>query len=613
MSTVTIVWSTIAASSMLLAFMYGVVWAMDRKAWASLAFSLDALALVGAAVLELHMMSADTPEAWGMWVRWIQIPIFLRAACVVVFIRLFFGTGRAWLMWTIIGMRLFILVTGFIVDPNFNFSHIESIERVPFLGDHVTVVGVAAARNIQWIATLELVLMLVYVVDASIQLWRRGDSESRRKALIIGGAAFATNLLESMYSQLMILMGLQLPALLSPPYLLMLAAMTVEMSRDTLRASRLARDLKASQQRLDEVASSAGIGLWTWDVRSDRLWMTQRARAMFGLEAGSTGEVDVDQLRNTLNADDLARIRKAWQHSAEAGSEEEVQFRVDLPDGTARWIIAHGRTETDAPGEITVVKGVLRDVTDQWRARQENEELRRELAHAGRVSALGTLSSSLIHELSQPLGAIQLNADAAELLLNRPNPDLVEIRQILADIRRDDQRAGEVIEGLRKFLKRRQMDFGPVSVDNLVADVASLLKSDALMRNVSLECVADPDLPPVRGDKVHLSQVLINLVMNGMDAVAELPPSSRRVRLHARRNGDGNVEIEVTDSGSGISRDALTRIFEPFFTTKSGGMGIGLSVSQSIVNAHEGKLWAENHAEGGARFRLTLPMMKHAA
>ena len=209
MSTVTIIWSTIAACSLLLAFMYGVVWALDRKAWSSLVFSLDALALVGTAVLEMQMMTADSPESWGMWVRWIQIPIFLRAACIVIFIRLFFGTGRPWLMWTIIGMRLFIMVTGFIVDPNFNFSHIDSIARVPFLGDQVTVVGVAGARNLQWIATLELMLMLVYVADASIQLWRRGDREARRKVLVIGVAAFATNLLESLYSQLMILMGLQ--------------------------------------------------------------------------------------------------------------------------------------------------------------------------------------------------------------------------------------------------------------------------------------------------------------------------------------------------------------------------------------------------------------------
>ncbi|HET7809329.1 MAG TPA: ATP-binding protein [Steroidobacteraceae bacterium] len=607
MSTVTIIWSTIAACSLLLAFMYGVVWALDRKAWSSLVFSLDALALVGTAVLEMQMMTADSPESWGMWVRWIQIPIFLRAACIVIFIRLFFGTGRPWLMWTIIGMRLFIMVTGFIVDPNFNFSHIDSIARVPFLGDQVTVVGVAGARNLQWIATLELTLMLVYVADASIQLWRRGDREARRKVLVIGVAAFATNLLESLYSQLMILMGLQLPALLSPPYLLMLAAMTVEMSRDTLRASRLARELKDSQQRLDDVAASAGVGLWTWNARNDRLWMTQRAREMFGLGWAGDGEVDMQQLRGMIEPDEFDRVRKVWEQAANAGAEQEVQFRINAPDGGTRWLVAHGRSERDPGSDSILAQGVLREVTDQWRARQENEELRRELAHAGRVSALGTLSSSLIHELSQPLGAIQLNADAAELLLNRPNPDLTEIRQILADIRRDDQRAGEVIEGLRKFLKRRQMDFGPVSVENLVADVASLLKSDALMRHVTLECTTEPGLPPVRGDKVHLSQVLINLLMNGMDAVAELPPPRRHVRLHARRKGEDGIEIEVADSGPGISRDALGRIFDPFFTTKTGGMGIGLSVSQSIVQAHQGKLSAENRADGGARFVLTLP------
>jgi two-component system sensor kinase FixL len=252
---------------------------------------------------------------------------------------------------------------------------------------------------------------------------------------------------------------------------------------------------------------------------------------------------------------------------------------------------------------------VLRDVTEQLRSREEIEELRRELAHAGRVSVLGTLSSSLVHELSQPLGAILLNAEAGELLLQRPDPDLEEIRQILADIRRDDSRAAEVIESLRRLLKRRQLEFAPVSVEGLVQDVAVLMKSDAIARNVTLECRFEAALPQVCGDRVHLSQVLINMVMNGMDAVADMPSSMRQVTMQARANGGDQVELAVIDSGTGVPDPIMPRIFEPFFTTKAAGMGMGLSVSRTIVDAHGGKLWAENRAEGGATFRVTLPVM----
>jgi len=609
-SYVTIIWSTIAAGAFLLSFMYGAIWSSNRKAWANLAFSIDALALVGTVFAELHMMAADSPAEWGEWVRWIQIPIFLRATCTVLFIRLYFGIGRPSLMWTIIGLRFFILVYGFSVDPNFNFSHIESINRISFLGETVTVVGEAVPRNLQWIATLELLLMQVYVADASIRLWRAGDRDSRRKALIIGGAVFLSQGLESVYSQLMILLGIQLPALLSPPYLLMLAAMTLELGRDTLRASGLARELKDSEARLEVVASAAGLGLWRWIARKNSLWATQRARDMFGLEASDSDRVDVERLRGVIHPDDIGRIRAVWQHAAAAGTEGEVQFRITLPGGATRWITAHGRSEADAHGNITLVQGVLRDVTDQQRAREENEELRRELAHVGRVSVLGTLSSSLAHELSQPLGAIQLNTEAAELLLQRPNPDLNEIRQILGDIQRDDRRAAEVIDGLRKLLKRRQLEFAPIAVEGLLQDIGSLLKTDAITRHVPLECTADPGLPAIRGDRVHLSQVLINLIMNGMDAVAELPVERRRVTVRAHAQGLDAIEIVVADSGAGITGENLKRIFEPFYTTKASGMGMGLSVSRTIVDAHGGKLWAENAPGGGAVFRLTVPAFR---
>src|SRR5690349_12555838 len=283
----------------------------------------------------------------------------------------------------------------------------------------------------------------------------------------------------------MIWAGARIPVLLSPPYLLMLGAMTLELSRDTLRASRLARELRASEARLELAASAAGLGLWTWNAANNHFWATQPALAMFGIERDAG--IHLARLRSMIDAPDLARIETAWQEATAKGTEAEVQFRVRSPDGTSRTLAARGRSEADERGRVVSAHGVLRDVTEQIRAREENEELRRDLAHAGRVSVLGTLSSSLAHELGQPLGAILLNTEAAEMLLQRPNPDLDEIRQILADIRRDDHRAAEVIDRLRKLLKRRQMDFGPVSVETLVQDVAALLKSDAINRHVTLD------------------------------------------------------------------------------------------------------------------------------
>jgi PAS domain S-box-containing protein len=611
MSFVTVIWSVVAACALLLAIMYGLVWAMDRQARASLAFSCEALAIVGSVIVELGMMHAATAEAWGEWVRWSQIPIFLRVTATVAFIRLYFGTGRSWLMWTIIAARGGILVTGFVVDPNFNFERIDSIGHIDFLGDSVTVVGQATAASWQWVATVTSVLVPVFIIDASLTLWRQGTADARRKVLVIGVATVLSSILGTIYAQLMILWGVRLPALLSPPYLIMLAAMTFELSRETLRASRLARELRESEARLEFAASAGGIGLWIWDFDKRRIWATSAAREIMGL--APEDPLEFEYLRGKIRPDDLEAMRKALEEATASGAERELHFRIVREDGRTRWINARGRCESNETGRPSLIRGVLRDVTEQVRAREEIEELRRDLAHAGRVSVLGTLSSSLAHELGQPLGAILLNTEAAELLLQRPDPDLDEIRQILADIRRDDSRAAEVIDRLRKLLRRRELDFASISVESLVQDVASLLRSDAINRHVTLTCSVDPGLPLVRGDRVHLSQVLINLVVNGMDAVSALPPGRRQVDVHARADGRGFIEIAVTDSGGGIQPALLAKIFEPFFTTKPDGMGMGLSVSHTIIDAHGGKLWAENGAQGGAVFLVTLPAPALAA
>lgn len=605
MINITILWSMVGSFSLLIGIMYGLVWVMDRKATAHLAFACEALAIAGTVVLELQLMRASTAAEWGELVRWSQIPLCVRFVSTVVFIRLYFGTGQWSLVWAVAFMRVGILVTGFLVDPNFNFSRIDSIEHIQFFGEQVAIVGHAVPSEWQWVATLSTVLVLAFVADASIKLYRKGTAAARRRALVIGGATLLSTAIAIFYTQLMILGGLRVPVLLSLPYLIMLAAMAVEVSRDTLAASRLARELRDSETRLEMAASAAGLGLWSWDSEKNVFWSTSVAKSMLGLAPAD--RVDFERLGSMLDPDDFARVGDTWRKAAASGIEAEVQFRIRLPDGSSRVLAGRGRSEEDASGKLTNVQGVLRDVTEQVRERQENEELRREIAHAGRVSMLGTLSSSLAHELSQPLGAILMNVETASQLLARPSPDLDEIREILVEIQRDDERASGVIEGLRDLLKRRKIHLVPVSIQQIIDDIRSLLKSDAAVRGVKLECVCDPDVPEIPGDKVHLTQLLLNLVMNGMDAAGERPEAERRVSVRASRAEAGRVEITVEDSGPGIPADAQREIFNPFFTTKPDGMGMGLTITRAIVEAHKGRVRCHNGAHGGAIFHVSLP------
>jgi two-component system, LuxR family, sensor kinase FixL len=604
MSHVMTLWLLVAAGALMLAAIHALVWLYDRRARVNLAFAIVSLGLVGIVWAELGMMYSPNAHEWGQWVRWYQVPLLLHWVAMLAFVRLYLGTGRPWLMWTIIGLRLFIVVVNFATAPNFNFQRIDTISRLNFLGEQVTIAGQAVPGEWQWIATTASILYLLFVADATHALWRRQTPDARRKAIVIGGSILVASALAILNSQLVIWGVLKLPMLTTPPFLLTVGAMAFEMSRETLRASRLARELSESERRLELAAQAGGLGLWSWDAQQDRIWGTHRALTMF--QQSTTRAVARDRLIAMIHADDRERVFEACQSVWTSGSEQEVQFRIVTNDGAIRWLLARGRSECDAHKRVTLVRGVLRDVTAQHQAQEEMDSLRTHLAHAGRVTVLGQLSAALAHELRQPLAAILYNAEAAKIQLDGPSPDLEELREIIADILRDDRRAAHVIDRLRALLKRKQMEFQPITVDSLVQDVTPLVRSDAIARGVSLETSIEPGLPMVSGDRVHLSQVLINLIVNAMDAVADLPRERRKVSVRARRLENG-VEIAVADCGTGVSADAMTKIFQPFFTTKASGIGMGLSVSCSIIEAHSTRLEVTNNESQGATFHFALP------
>ena len=230
-----------------------------------------------------------------------------------------------------------------------------------------------------------------------------------------------------------------------------------------------------------------------------------------------------------------------------------------------------------------------------------------ELAHANRQATAGELSSSIAHELNQPLGAILTNAETAELILDSTSPDLSEIKEILADIRRDDLRASEVIHRMRSFLKRTPFETKDIDLNDTMREVFEFLSVQASARDIALYLQASPEALRVKGDPVQLQQVILNLMVNSMDAMAAMP-NGRTVVGRTEMNGGSSAVISISDSGPGIPPNRLNEVFDPFFTTKQQGMGIGLSIARTIVQAHKGRIWAENVASGGAVFRLSLPL-----
>jgi PAS domain S-box-containing protein len=295
--------------------------------------------------------------------------------------------------------------------------------------------------------------------------------------------------------------------------------------------------------------------------------------------------------------------RLARTASSKEASEWECE--VHLADGRVASIRWTWRPIFDGAGRVHEFQAIGHDVTDRKRA----EEADRKLAHAARLATLGELTAVVAHEINQPLGAILRNAEAADLLLQNATPPVAELRQIVKDISKDDLRAAEAIQLIRTLTHRSAPEIHAVDLNEAVAGVLRLVSGDALRRHVQLRHDLARNLPRVLADVPAIGQVLLNLIVNGMDAMSDTPEDRRQITVTTAPAFGGNVIIAVADRGHGISSEAMSRLFESFFTTKPEGLGLGLSMAQSIVQAHRGRIWAENSAEGGAVFYVTLRAM----
>ena len=455
MSWITVVWSMDAAVCFTLAGIYLLVWCKQREGWVHLLFSCSAVAAGVIAGFELASMRAETTTQFGALMRWAHLPVWMLIVSVVWFVRLYLRAGRPWLAWSVCGLRTLALVLNFVFTPNVNYREITSLRHLSWWGGETVSAPVGVPSTWTLVGELGLLLLIIFFVDATITVWRRGD---RGRALVVGGSAIAFTTLALGQSALVIWGAIESPFFVSFPYLGIIAAMGYELSSDVLRAAQLARQLQASEadmreteQRMELAASAADLGMWVWDIERDEVWLTDKRRALYGFAPSE--KLDVERLQNLVHPEDRESVRVAVDNALNTGAEYDTEYRIVLPDGQVRWMAGRGRVEFNREGKPARMRGVSLDITERWRAEQELQQLRQEIAHVSRVSMMGQLASALAHEINQPLGAILRNAEAAELFIRHESPDLNEIRAILADIRKDDQRASAVISRMRALLK----------------------------------------------------------------------------------------------------------------------------------------------------------------
>jgi signal transduction histidine kinase len=257
--------------------------------------------------------------------------------------------------------------------------------------------------------------------------------------------------------------------------------------------------------------------------------------------------------------------------------------------------------------ETLLIFGLLLNLHKRKQAEKEARHHRDELAHVTRVATMGELTSSLAHELNQPLAAIRNYANAAQRFLSQGEPDLSKTREALEGIIRDDRRAAEVIGRVRELLKKEEPRYRPVHMNNVIQEILAFIRSDSVLEGLSIEIELAPELPAVAGDRVQLQQVLLNLMLNAVDAMNKAKPDLRKLIIKTENEEDRSVKVSVRDFGTGIDEAHRDKLFEPFYTTKPAGMGMGLAISQRIIHAHGGSIRAENNLDGGATFYFTLP------
>lgn len=363
------------------------------------------------------------------------------------------------------------------------------------------------------------------------------------------------------------------------------------------------RELRSSEERFAKAFRASPNAISITRQPDERLIeVNERWETLFGYTQAEVIGKTVQELGICCGKEDKARYRDAL---AANGFVRELE--VDMRDRAGAVLHAVISSESvDVGGEPCVIT-MVRDITERRQAEHELAEQRRQLAHLGRVAVLGELSGALAHELNQPLTAILANARAAQRMLLRDRPDVAEVRTILGDIAADDLRAGAVIRRMRALIRKGDAEPQPVLINELVNEVLDLAHSDLLLRGVSLVTRLATSLPAITADRIQLQQVVLNLVVNACDAMAENLSSDRSLTIVTAEES-GGVRVSVSDRGTGISGDCVDSVFEPFFTSKEHGLGLGLSICRSIVNAHGGRMWAVNNPDRGATFHLVLPI-----
>jgi PAS domain S-box-containing protein len=390
------------------------------------------------------------------------------------------------------------------------------------------------------------------------------------------------------------------------------AERTAELEAEVEQRRRAEETLRDSEERWRSMFEASAVGIALTD-ESQRFVATNEAfQKMLGYtaeELRSLGPVEI-----THEEDRPATLEMINRMLADRRAGYDVEKRYRRKDGAVIWVrVSTARPPDAGSSGLRGIPTIVVDITERKRAEDSMHEAREALLRVARLNTVGELSASIAHEINQPLGAIVANGQACLRLLAGSPPDVAEAREAVEEIIVDGKRASEVLKRVRAMVKNDMPECGPIDVNRTIGEVLTLTRQELQQHKVSVQSMMDPQLPFVLADRVQVQQVVLNLIVNGIEAMRETPDRPRVLTLRSQRSTDHEVAVSVEDTGGGVDPAHFGRIFEAFFTTKAEGMGMGLSICNSIIRAHGGRLSAAAGELGGAVFRFTLPAIEEVA
>jgi len=380
---------------------------------------------------------------------------------------------------------------------------------------------------------------------------------------------------------------------------------TLETNNDVTERKQAEDALRRSDAYLAEAQKLSLTGSFGWKVSSGELFWSDESFSIFGYDR--TTKPSLELVIQRTHPTDIARVRQLIDRASRDGKDWEVEHQLLMPDGSIKSAHVVARAMTDESGGVEFV-GAIMDVSAAKRAELELRHAQAELAHISRVTTVGELTASIAHEVNQPITGVVTNAEAALRWLGAEPPNLDKVREVLGQIVKDGMRAGDVIHRIRALIKKAPPRMARVDVNEAVLDVTTLTRSELLRHGVSLQTALATGLPLIEGDRIQLQQVILNLTLNAVEAMSGVDEGAREMQISTGREASNGVLVSVRDSGPGLDPRSVDRLFEAFYTTKSDGLGMGLAICRSIIEAHGGRLWATANEPRGAVFQFTLPL-----